>query len=337
MSKLYLDKRVICEDDIIDKDVEVVELGCDVKKIEDDAFRELGSLREVTCYSKWVTLGKRAFENCTSLEKVKLHTECIPPACFRHCGALREFDFAGVRHILTDAFVCCFSLEKVDRPEVEVIESFAFDGCTGLKEFESALPEAYISPYAFDEHVNVYRAEESAGVRLLRNGEVLYTGHCCTADAYVVPNTVKTIRRSAFRGARIASLMVSVEEIPSHMCEDCIWLSSLDLQEGVRHIRDYAFAGCQQLHRLVLPEGLESIGPYAFFCSGVETVQWPSTLRAIEEAAFSGIKLKETSLPDSVVYIGDEAFDGLRRVSVSKKTYCHPNAFPEDCIVEYRD
>lgn len=337
MSKLYLDKKVICEEDITDKDVEVVELGCDVKKIEDDAFRELGSLREVTCYSKWVTLGKRAFENCTSLEKVKLHTECIPPACFRHCGALREFDFTGVRYILVDAFVCCFSLEKVDRPEVEVIESFAFDGCTGLKEFESALPEAYISPYAFDEHVKVYRAEESAGVRLLRNGEVLYAGHRCTADAYVVPNTVKTIQRSAFRGARIASLTVSVEEIPSCMCEDCIWLSSLDLQEGVRHIRDYAFAGCQQLHRLVLPEGLESIGSYAFYGSEVETVQWPSTLRIIDAAAFSDIKLKETSLPDSVVYIGDAAFDGLRRVSVSKKTYCHPNAFSNDCIVEYRD
>lgn len=337
MSKLYLDKRVICEDDIIDKDVEVVELGCDVKKIEDDTFRELGSLREVTCYSKWVTLGKRAFENCTSLEKVKLHTECIPPACFRHCSSLREFDFTGVRHILVDAFVCCLSLEKVDRPEVEAIESFAFDGCTGLKEFESAFPEAYISPCAFDEHVKVYRAEENAGVLLLRDGEVLCSGHRCTVDEYVVPDTVKTIQRAAFKGATIASLTVSVEEIPGSMCEECIWLSSLDLQEGVRHIRDYAFAGCQRLHRLVLPEGLESIGPYAFSGSGVETVQCPSTLRVIEEAAFLDIKLKETSLPDSVVYIGDAAFDGLRRVSVSKKTYCHPNAFPENCIVEYRD
>jgi hypothetical protein len=62
---------------------------------------------------------------------------------------------------------------------------------------------------------------------------------------------------------------------------------------------------------LVLPESLESIGDFAFYwCSSLESVALPESLKGIGHGAFWGSGLTSVEIPDSVERIGLRAFAG---------------------------
>ena len=62
---------------------------------------------------------------------------------------------------------------------------------------------------------------------------------------------------------------------------------SITLKEGTKAIADSAFYRCRGLDRITIPQGVERIGA----------------------KAFSGCALTSVSIPSSVTYIGDSAFD----------------------------
>lgn len=84
---------------------------------------------------------------------------------------------------------------------------------------------------------------------------------------------------------------------------------------------------CENLQEAILQEGVERIGywdfggsGYTFYnCKMLTRVQLPSTLKKIDEKAFSGCtKLKNISLPQNLEYIGSRAFayTGLTSITV---------------------
>ena len=82
--------------------------------------------------------------------------------------------------------------------------------------------------------------------------------------------------------------------------------------DGLRVIPEEAFAGRDDLRRLVLPEGLEEIGDGAFSaCVNLESLELPSTLRRIGEGAFMYCtSLRSVLLPPAVTEVGGMAFFG---------------------------
>lgn len=89
-------------------------------------------------------------------------------------------------------------------------------------------------------------------------------------------------------------------------------LESYRIKEGVRVICNEAFAGCYNLHQIILPSSLNFIG----------------------ENAFKGcVKLNEIILPDSLVYISDGAFDCEDRLSACKRYYPLKVCIPPSVIM----
>jgi hypothetical protein len=82
--------------------------------------------------------------------------------------------------------------------------------------------------------------------------------------------------------------------------------------EGVKCIREDAFAFCNHVTSVVLPEGVQAIAKRAFFRSGIKTISLPDSLTRIEESAFSDTPLEEIYIPDLATKINLLAFSDAK-------------------------
>ena len=64
---------------------------------------------------------------------------------------------------------------------------------------------------------------------------------------------------------------------------------------------------CENLKSVTLPEGLEKIGTGAFFDSGLDSVEFPASLRVVSQAAFARCKNLETvKFSDGLEVLGED-------------------------------
>ena len=82
------------------------------------------------------------------------------------------------------------------------------------------------------------------------------------------------------------------------------------VSEGVEIISNTAFAGLENLKRVILPKSLKEIKFGAFRdCENLETIEIKDGVEFIDDMAFYGCdSLKSISLPDSVTHIGKSEF-----------------------------
>ena len=89
-------------------------------------------------------------------------------------------------------------------------------------------------------------------------------------------------------------------------------ITSIEIQEGVTHIGNYAFYNLQNVTSVSLPNSLTSIGDGAFMdCSITGDLVFPENLESIGEKCFSMVpkSLSTISVPASVTSIGKCAFE----------------------------
>ena len=109
--------------------------------------------------------------------------------------------------------------------------------------------------------------------------------------------------------------------------------NTLTLPQGTPAVADGAYAGREDIRRVILPEGLTAIGNEAFTgCTALEEVILPSTLTAIGAAAFAGCEnLSKIDLPSSLRRIGEGAFldcTALHQITLPDGLRCiEPMAF----------
>jgi len=106
---------------------------------------------------------------------------------------------------------------------------------------------------------------------------------------------------------------------------------ALQVQNGVTHIGDDAFAGCRYLASVYFPDSVTSIGNDAFYaCHALRTggvidlFDLPAGIISIGEHAFHGCgDINRISLPDTLEYIGNDAFYdcGSITASLSRSLY----------------
>lgn len=101
----------------------------------------------------------------------------------------------------------------------------------------------------------------------------------------------------------------------------------------VKEIGDDCFSTYSKLKKVMLPDSIEVIGERAFFdCHNLTSINMPSDLKKIGENAFMYVKLKKVVLPDGFRKIGKTAFygnDGLTITIPESVTYIHENAFQD--------
>ncbi len=82
-----------------------------------------------------------------------------------------------------------------------------------------------------------------------------------------------------------------ITHIGSHLFEDMLYLTEIDIPNSVISIGEGSFYGTS-LKEIVIPEGVKSIGQSAFKMNNVaEKIYLPSTVEVIKEGAFSGCPL----------------------------------------------
>lgn len=94
--------------------------------------------------------------------------------------------------------------------------------------------------------------------------------------------------------------------------------SDIKIPSTVKKIVNRACYNLCSLKTIELNEGLEEIGEYAFEFSGLRSVTMPSTLKSIGEGAFLGNYLKTIVLNEGLEKIGEGAFQGqpLREIRI---------------------
>ncbi len=173
--------------------------------------------------------------------------------------------------------------------------------------------------------------------------------YCCKAlEGITIPDGVTSIGKDAFSncdGITSISIPGSVINIGYGAFSSCGGLTNVTVSEGVKNIDEYAFYYCSQLEDITLPDSITHIGVNAFFqtpiynydsewnvlyignhfiasnqnISGEYTVQ--SGTKTIADSAFSACgNLTDITIPNSVVSIGNHAFDscGLKSITIPK-------------------
>ena len=64
-------------------------------------------------------------------------------------------------------------------------------------------------------------------------------------------------------------------------------LRDVVLPSTLKRIEYCAFMGCKNLKAVRFPEGLEYLGVGCFYRTGLESVEFPASLRTISQASFS--------------------------------------------------
>ena len=89
---------------------------------------------------------------------------------------------------------------------------------------------------------------------------------------------------------------------------------SYDANSGDSHsVGRLAFSFLPCLKKIILPDNVKNIESYAFYCTGLSSLELPSGLTSICDDAFMGCSgLTSLSLPSGLKLIGDYAFSGCR-------------------------
>ena len=257
-----------------------------VKEIKKFAFSS-GKITSVTFSKNLEKIGEGAFFNCKDLKKV-----VIPE---------------NVKEIGEGAFMNCDGLTSAVVKSEQVGDK-TFWGCKNLAE------------------VTLENEVKSIGKNAFLN--------CTSLTEITIPSSVKTVGESAFSGnTKLESVVLEdgVEEIGGYAFNGDSSLKSVKFSTTLTRLGDYAFYGtaiesvdlpsaeqmgrsvfgrCKNLKEVAFRSGVKQIGDLCLFESpNVETVTLEPGVEVIGASAFADLtKVKEFSIPNTVVMIGKEAF-----------------------------
>lgn len=266
-----------------------------VTMIDDGSFMNCTNLNMINIPSAVTKIGYNAFRGCNSLTTVTIPNSVtsIGGNAFEGCTSLITLSLgSSVTSIGQSAFSGCSSLKSVTIPNsVTSIKHSVFSGCTSLNNI------------TVESGNNNYDSRNNCNAIIETATNTLIAGCKNTT----IPNSITTIGNNAFL--------------------KCIDLSSITIPNSVTEIDDQAFYGCTSLTSLTIPNSVISIGYRVFsYCSGLNSLAVESgnnnydsrnNCNAIIETATNTLIVgcKNSSIPNTVITIGDYAFLGCTGLS----------------------
>lgn len=144
-----------------------------------------------------------------------------------------------------------------------------------------------------------------------------------TVYTVAVPQSLKYIGVAAFDQSKLVSIELNegLESIGDYAFRGCSDISKMELPSTVRNIGQGCFTDCGIVSARI-PEGVNVLNTGTFSgCKGLTEVYLPSTLYEIGTSCFSGCSLlREIEIPESVMTIGESAFynAGFAKVSLPR-------------------
>lgn len=222
----------------------------------------------------------------------------------------------SVQIIGGSAFRNCPRLASVELPAgLEQMYDCVFEYCPVLKtvKFNSSISETY--GFVFANCPSLERIDLPSGLTFIGN-HAFYAGS--SLISVVIPSTVTTIDAGAFRGTslEVVYLPPSVQEIRENVfadtplkavvCEEGSYAATWAQENGITAICLSADGD-----RQTLPAELLTVEDSAFFDTAITYLIVPEGCERIEDGAFANCeKLRVIELPDSIMFIADDAFKG---------------------------
>lgn len=249
----------------------------------------------------WVTKGQWSWENNT-ITKVVIGE--------------------GVTRVGNEAFQYCNVISEVDFPST--LKSIGDSAFVGNQVHELNLPAGLesIGNYAFELSWCLESVTLPDGLKSIGYGAF---GSAVVLKKAIIPESVTEIGLGAFGTLKTAGPIGSgcelefgwTTSIPDNAFggsgadnDQYSSFTSITLPDTITSIGDNAFRASQELKYIRIPDGVKSIGAYAFWWSGIESIDLPAGLETIGAAAFSQCEnLNNIDFPDSLRRIEDSAFE----------------------------
>ena len=282
-----------------------------VTSIEERTFQYCSSLASVTIGEGVTSIGEEAFYECRSLTSVTIpeRDASIGTSAFSHCSSLTSVNLSnGVDSIGAYAFYYCGSLTSVTIPE----------GVTSIGD-RAFFSVSTLHYDAVDCEVNGY---SWANIRTLTIGEQVKKvpaaafRNCDELTTVTILKTIPSFESKAFEDCESLDAVYYEGDLAewcsisfadgyaNPLCygadlyigqwsllpeQQVTATPELTLPEGIKHIADYAFYGCN-LQSVVLPSSLESIGVGIIDSTDLRSItcyaDYPPTCT---EASFAGV------------------------------------------------
>jgi hypothetical protein len=272
------------------KTVTHVRFDPSVHSIPPHAFAGCRDLIEVELNEALVELGQRAFQNCTSLLRIK-----IPPRVI----AIGDYAFYG-----------CTSLSVVELSEaLEMIQELLFWNCTSLLSIKIPPKVTSIDTSAFQGCTSLSVVELNEAVDLGRCAFL----NCTSLRSIKIPSYVTSIQDYTFSGCTSLSQVEMSEalvEIWQSAFSDCSSLTTIKIPPNVTTISDEAFNGCGSLIEVYLNNVLNTLGEDAFSrCIYLPFIEIPGSITMVSSGTFYNcISLKMVFLNEGTTLIDEDAF-----------------------------
>lgn len=321
-------------------DLTSISLPEGLKKIGFDSFWECTKLTSLTLPSTLETIGSYAFELCDQLKTINLpnsvtsvgayafsgDTSLTAPVyndkIFAYMPELFEGDYVipdGIESITQYAF-CMANLKSLSIPNsVTNIESSAFSYCRKLETVTFNANVTKINSSVFYECSSLKSFTVPASVTLI-DSYAFY--NCDELETVTFNEGLQTISQQAFYSCdklSALSLPASVTYISPNVFSGCASLASIHVAAGnsvydsrnscnalIKTAKDELVLGSINA---TVPEGIKSIGENAFRLLPITSLTLPESLVAIGDYAFEAcIELTSINLPANVTSVGKGAF-----------------------------
>ena len=263
-----------------------------VEKLGPYAFENCGRLKSAALSGGLTSLSYGLFNDCKSLESIAVPQKVtsIGSLAFYDCSSLQSVTLPeGLASIGGAAFAGCASLAGIDLPtSLTDIGDSAFARCTALASITIPDSVTSIGSYVFSGCTSLQSATLPEGLTRISYG--MFSG-CTSLTDITLPDSVTSIWDSAFYG--------------------CTSLTELAIPDSVTYIGNDAFRNCP-LKEVTLHQGMTSTGGgYAFSGTAITSLTLPESVTTITYGAFYNCaNLLEIDIPESVVSVGNDAFDG---------------------------
>ena len=130
-------------------------------------------------------------------------------------------------------------------------------------------------------------------------------------DTLYVPGTLRTWNQCAFSGNKYETAVLGegLEMVGSYGISNSNNLTTVEMADSVKYLKNNAFSSCTSLENVTLPEGLEYIGNQAFQGDPLKTVEMSDTVKYVGTQAFESLKYDYSTSPATVTYVGAPEID----------------------------
>lgn len=229
-----------------------------VTEILRGSFQNCRSLTNIVLPSTLKKIGEKAFCGCNGFTEIviPLSVEYVWDGAFSQCKNLKRVDlkdckFGGGNGMFED----CDALENVENLNLSVISRGMFRNCKSLKNISFGENVSCIYPDAFaGTSVDVLNVPASVSNGL--EYAEYYNDWKCLKKIVVDSSNKKFCSED---GILYNKNKTKLLRFPVGKKVD-----EFVLPETVKDIADYAFAGCQELKKLILPKNFSAFGPNSF-------------------------------------------------------------------------